>query len=245
VGHELGHFKGDDTAFSRRFYPIFRGATDAMANLDQMRSENAMAIVLLPALSVLSYFFECFAGAEKEIGRERELAADRIGISISSPRSAASALVKAHAFGDYWQNALQRMRETINTGGSVTNVSATFSALVVENSSDAILLGLDDQRLPHPFDSHPPLSVRLQAMGVAMSDIQDTALDTAPQSSAVELIDDYEKLEEELTKVQRSLLERAGEIRVNAQRKCPACAQLSPMAAHSCACGFNFGRYLG
>jgi Zn-dependent protease with chaperone function len=245
VGHELGHFKGEDTRFSRRFYPIYRGATDAIASLERMRSESAMAIALIPVLSVLSYFFESFATAESEIGRQRELAADQVGATVSNPQNAASALVKVHAFSDCWQSALQRMRETINVGNPVNNVSAMFAGFVVENSSQAILIGLENQSLPHPMDTHPPLNVRLQAIGVSISEVESAALDTSPQGSAAEMIDDYEKLEKELTKVQQTLMEKAGEVRVNAQKKCRACARPNPLSADTCSCGFNFRRYLG
>ncbi len=33
LGHELGHYKGGDTAFSTRFYPIYRGTSDALEAL--------------------------------------------------------------------------------------------------------------------------------------------------------------------------------------------------------------------
>src|SRR5207253_136023 len=30
LGHELGHYKGDDTVFSQKFYPIYRGTLDSL-----------------------------------------------------------------------------------------------------------------------------------------------------------------------------------------------------------------------
>lgn len=94
VGHELGHFKGDDTRFSRRFAPIYRGAIEALSTLQQNISESITSLAMMPAVSVLSYFFESFATAKNEIGRDRELAADKIGAELSSSGTMASALVK-------------------------------------------------------------------------------------------------------------------------------------------------------
>jgi len=208
--------------------------------LEQNVSGSIMSLALLPVISVLSYFFESFAVAESKIGRERELAADRVGLEVPSNRDTASALVKAHAFGDYWESALQRMRETLNQGNTVTNVNPIFCALVSEMSSPSVLVGLGDQRLSHPTDTHPPLNVRLDAIGVTMAEIESAALTTSPEVSAAELIDHYEELETELTKAEQTLMVRNGEVRLNPQIKCPACGRMSPVSADSCACGFNF-----
>jgi Zn-dependent protease with chaperone function len=99
VGHELEHFKGNDTKFSRRFAPIYRGSFEALGTLQQSMSASVASIGMMPALSVLSYFFESFTTAKNEIGRDRELAADKIGAELSSREAAGSALLKTHAFG--------------------------------------------------------------------------------------------------------------------------------------------------
>lgn len=245
IGHELGHFRGEDTLFSRRFYPIYRGAGETISSLTDNTSGALMFLVLLPIVSVLSYFWESFAVAENEIGRQRELAADQIGVDVSSARDTASALVKVHAFGSCWENALQRMRDTLNEGKTVNNVSQVFCAIVTERSRPTAFVGLDDQRLSHPFDTHPPLNVRLDAIRVTMAESESAALSTPPENSAASLIDHHEELEIEITKAKQALMVRAGEVRLNAQIQCPACARLSPMTANACACGFRFGRYGG
>jgi Zn-dependent protease with chaperone function len=245
VGHELGHFKGNDTKFSRRFAPIYRGATEALASLQQNMSESITSVGMMPALSVLSYFFESFATAKNEIGRDRELAADRVGAELSSREAAASALVKTHAFGDSWGSALQRMRERLNTGNPVPNVSAVFGEFVAENADSSRLIGLDDECLAHPMDTHPPLKARLESLGVTMESIQNAALVTSPEHPAVRLIDHYEQIEAELTRMEQTLMEKTGEVSQNPQLQCPACGKLSPVSADVCSCGLRFGRSMG
>ena len=112
-------------------------------------------------------------------------------------------------------------------------------------SNPSALLGLDDQRLSHPTDTHPPLNVRLEAIGVTMAEIESITLITSPEVSAARLIDRYEELEKELTRAEQTLMVRKGEVRLNAQIKCPACARVSPVSTDACACGFRFGRYRG
>lgn len=245
IGHELGHFKGNDTKFSRRFAPIYRGATEALRTLQQNMSESVASVGMMPALSVLSYFFQSFATAENEISRDRELAADRIGAEVSSREAAGAALVKVHAFAGCWDSALQQMRDSLNEGRAVPNASIAFGAFVAENTEPSRLLGLDNDCLSHPFDSHPPLKTRLDALGVTVEWVQRSALMTTPEYPAVRLIDDHEEIEAELTKMDRTLMEKSGEVSQNAQLRCPACGQYSPVSADACSCGLRFGRSMG
>ncbi len=99
LGHELAHYKGLDTRFSQRFYPIYRGATQGLVNIASGFSEKGGAgqLVLLPAFATLSYFLDSFSESEKAISRERELAADKEAANIDSARNLAIALAKLHA----------------------------------------------------------------------------------------------------------------------------------------------------
>ena len=242
VGHELGHFKGNDTKFSRRFAPIYRGALEALGTLQASRSTGISGIAMMPAINLLAYYFEAFATAKNEIGRDRELAADATGAELSSRQAMGLALVKVHAFADLWEGALQRMRDWLNERKTVPNVSAIYADYVGENSDPSRLIGLGDECLAHPLDTHPPLKTRLDALGVSIESIQAAALATSPENPSVRLIDHYADIEAELTKMEQALLEKTGEVSKNAQIQCPACGKLSPVSADACSCGLRFGR---
>ncbi|WDT80696.1 MAG: M48 family metallopeptidase [Candidatus Manganitrophus sp.] len=107
IGHELGHYHGQDTEYSLKFYPIYRGTLTSIAALQSAGNSNSKLIALLPAIAVLGYFFESFATAESRISRQRELAADQAGISLTSPKTLAAALVKVHAFSGLWETVDQ------------------------------------------------------------------------------------------------------------------------------------------
>ena len=65
IGHELSHFKGEDTVRGRQFYPVFRGTVDALHAL--YAGERGVArIATLPAFAILSYLLESFAVALNE-----------------------------------------------------------------------------------------------------------------------------------------------------------------------------------
>jgi Zn-dependent protease with chaperone function len=244
VGHELGHFKGDDTAFGRKFSPIYRGASAAIMALGDNMSGSIMSAGLLPAFSVISYFYNSFATVANEISRTRELAADTVSVEVAGALDSASSLVKEVAFAGYVESARDRMRESLSWGNETENLSNVFVELVRENSQPALLVGLDEECLSHPLDTHPPLKIRLDAFGVRMEAIEGATLATTPSDPAVNLIDDYEQFEKELTKAEQSIMEHYGEVIRYEQQICPACQQLSPIGTRACHCGFNFVRGL-
>jgi Zn-dependent protease with chaperone function len=208
IGHELAHYKGLDTQFSEKFYPVYRGTIASIAALHESGSEGARIIALLPAMVILGFFLESFAVAENRISRERELAADQEGVRVSDRETFGSALLKIHAFSGYWQGIQLGMQEALEQEKVFRNASAIFAGIVNEEANPQSFEGLADHRMAHPTDSHPPLTARLDALGLAVSDIKDLALSIKPQKPAIDLIEGYEGLEEEITAIQHILIAR-------------------------------------
>lgn len=198
IGHELGHFLGEDTAFSRRFYPIYRRTHDGIAALGQ-QAGGWRSIALLPAMHLLAFFLESFARAESGLSRERELVADNVGASVSSVQTAGVALVKVHAFTDHFQRVLRDMRAELAAKRRTENASLHYLHLVQEDARPEALQGLDQQRIPHPFDSHPPLSVRLEALGLTLEECSGAALQVTAAEMAIGLIHGAASVEQALT----------------------------------------------
>lgn len=207
IGHELAHYKGDDTRFSLRFYPVYRGTSAAIASLQlQVGDEGAGAFALLPALAVLTYFMDSFAVAENTLGREREIEADRAGASLTSVDAMATALVKVHAFAGVWSGFDSAAAEAIKAGNFYTNASVLFAGAVATNASAKSLEGLADSRMSHPTDSHPPLAVRLAALKSGIDRVASMALNVTPDDSAVDYIADAVQRETDLSSAYQGIL---------------------------------------
>ena len=73
-------------------------------------------------------------------------------------------------------------------------IAGVLAALVTTASMD------------HPTDSHPPLSLRLQNLGVTLGTVAQPALAVAPDNPAIVLFDAPEKLEEEISSAYQQLL---------------------------------------
>jgi Zn-dependent protease with chaperone function len=208
IGHELGHFKGEDTKFSQRFYPIYRGTTTSLAALQETGDGWLGRIAVLPALAVLSYFLECFSVAESRLGRLRELAADQAAASVTSPRIIASALVKLHAFTGWWKELQDAAINAVREGRVFANMSKTYAEAVALNAKSEIIQGVARTHLSHPTDSHPPLSERLESLRLQLEDVSTDALVVAPAEPAIAHVDEAEGREEEISAAYQVILAR-------------------------------------
>ena len=235
IAHELGHFKGADTAFSLHFYPIYRGALDSLHGVSRTATQITKygqyipiagirilallgSLTLYPSLYMIGFFLECFAGAEKRISREREIAADAVAAETAGTANIATALTKLVAFTGMWDQVTSAMRDGLmagymNIGGErydarqfFANASEVYAFTVAQCAEPTLLDGLDAKAIPHPTDSHPPLSIRLAALGKNLIDIRSDALNLSPHPSSNEVIDRCEELEVQLSTVEQALL---------------------------------------
>lgn len=205
LGHELAHFHGEDTKFSKRFYPIYRGTTASLEAVQNAGGEGASAIALLPAVAIFGYFLESFSMAESQISRERELIADRAGATVATEQDIATALVKLHAFSGIWTSLVEEAVERLRAGKYIVNTSKLFAEVAMGHATPNVLADLESMRLHHPTDSHPPLAARLQALRVPLSEVSTKALNVCPEDAAINWFDQHEELEESIS-VQLQLL---------------------------------------
>jgi len=214
VGHELGHFRGEDTKFSLRFYPIYAGTNQAIEALHAQNEDGARMLALLPALAILSFFMEQFAAAERTIGRERELEADKAGASVANGQALAAALLKVGVTVPLWQQITVAMVEALNKGKVYTNVSTMFAEFAARTITPEAFADVDQGVMSHPTDTHPPTAMRIQALGVSIDDARRAAANVKPDTSSATLLANAAALEEELTEIQHRVLLEIGAARL-------------------------------
>ena len=171
IGHELGHFYGHDLEISARFYPIYGRAIHSLSAVTGVsRSEIVARVTLASAIGVLRYFLTSFAVAERAMARDRELLADRAGTHVSSPAAMASALVKITACTPVCERLIRSLPHSRDGAESMESLGDQVVRAAGLAERDAYAAVLDRVRLPHPTDTHPPLSVRLQALGTSVQE---------------------------------------------------------------------------
>ena len=167
IAHELVHFKGEDTRYSKEFMPIYRGASEALVQMFANTGKNLSSFVVLPAALILYYFLDAFTSAERQIGRQREFDADRVAVNATDSMLLASALLKIHAVGGLLGITVDYNNTAALDGKVLRNIGPIYEDIAVTRvfTNEAALRDLGQAHIPHPTDTHPPLTDRLEAIG--------------------------------------------------------------------------------
>ncbi len=206
VSHELGHFKGQDTEFSQKFYPVYQGLISSLAGLAGM--QGWMAYAVMPSSMMLGTFLTSFAAAEAKLGRERELAADAVAVGATDARAFAVALGRIIVASSYWEKMDKELAGLASGGRELVNVSRFAAAQALADVAPEVLAEMGSGKMVHPTDSHPPAGLRLEAIGTSFDLIKEEILAPPSGPPAIDLIDGVDAVEEELSAAYRDRLAR-------------------------------------
>ncbi|MDG3005301.1 M48 family metallopeptidase [Paludisphaera mucosa] len=165
LAHEMAHFSGDDTLYSRKISPLLARYGLYLQSL----SENPIA---LPVYFFMNGFRALFELSRGEQSRSREFRADRIAAEATSPRDLAAALLRISAYAEFRgeiQQDLFSRKEALEAADISARIERGFHEHAMAFAADP---RLGDLEPAHPFDTHPPLAQRLEAVGVPI-DSQD------------------------------------------------------------------------
>jgi len=208
IGHELGHFKGEDTVYSLKFAPVYAGLGHAIATLND-DDAGATVIAKLPAIVMLSFMYDLFSINENRISRDREFEADQAGISVASKEALATSLGKVAVYSQLWAGIRENNIVRLNEGKISRNLGKVFedSALfdVSARHIDEILDLILGTRIAHPTDSHPPIAARYDKIGFDPENLTGQVL-TQVGSSLPAVIDEPDSIEEELTSFEHQMM---------------------------------------
>ncbi len=207
VGHELGHFRGQDTFYSLKFSPVYSGLTHAVSKMESPEEGGgADSIATLPALSMLSFMIDVFHTNVSAISREREFEADKAAAEVAMPQALATSLLKISLYGQAWNTLQEHTVARLTQGKTTRNLSQLFSSTVRydvnRESLPQVIDTIAQETIAHPTDSHPPTVHRIQALGLSVDDIDHQSL-LIPEECAIDLIQDHRALEERLTILQQ------------------------------------------
>jgi Zn-dependent protease with chaperone function len=162
LAHEMAHFSGGDTLFARKISPLLARYENYMAHMQG-------GLVTLPMYFLLLCFRACYELPRSQISRDREFRADAIAANATTPDDFAAGLLRITAYshfrGTIETNLFRHNREleSVDIGGSIDRGFAEY-ALSFAQQAD-----LGSQSAAHPFDSHPPLVQRWEALGIPWS----------------------------------------------------------------------------
>ena len=206
VGHELGHFRGEDTRYSLKFYPIYSGTQQAIQALMAGTDNSAGSLTILPGYVLLMFFMERFALAESKISRFRELKADQAGSEVSSSIALITSLLKMGAFASLWPELRKSMADALNQGKAITNASSLYAESAADSMTPEVLFETIHTSIPHPTDSHPTTAQRISNLGLSLDELKASIVASDANDSAVTLLSNPAELEKEITRFEHQVL---------------------------------------
>ncbi len=187
-GHELAHFSGQDTLWSRKISPLL----GKFALYLQLLGTGLTIVVS----SFMHVFWKLYMLSIGRLSREREFRADGIGAGLTSSQAMQRALIKVSGYCEYRAKTENAMIEQ-----NRLNPELRLAARLEDGYGDFLKAFTSDAKAaysetPHPFDSHPPLEQRLQSLGANAADalkeqylhapLAQTWHDTMPTAPAME-----------------------------------------------------------
>ncbi len=172
IGHELGHFIGEDTEYSLRFAPIYASVVQNLNAVDASGKGDGKT-VFKHVILLGEYFLSSFDLAVQHWSRIREFAADATGASVTSGRDIVSSLLRISVLEPHINAVLS---EYWDKGGRVTGGILQAVRQRVKDQGFSDPAQHLEQAQAHPTDSHPSLRQRMEALRIApSSDLMEAA----------------------------------------------------------------------
>ena len=135
--------------------------------------------------------------------------ADNSGKEITSKETFGKALTKIYAYTGIWELIEKQMVKAIGENKTIVNTSAYYSQLLEVVDKETFINTIAEKHIEHPTDSHPSLDTRLKNLGFKQETFKDV-VKSIEANPAIELIQDYAKLEEELSELEHVRLIKTG-----------------------------------
>jgi Zn-dependent protease with chaperone function len=162
LAHEMAHFSGDDTVYSKKISPLLRRYGTYLEALYK-------AGVTRPIFYFMNCFRAMFELSLSRLSRLREFRADRIAMEATSPRDFSGAMLRIAAYSKFRYNVehglfkQERALEAANISQQIADGFQSFATRFATQHDPGALA------TSHPFDTHPPMVERLNAIGVRLT----------------------------------------------------------------------------
>jgi Zn-dependent protease with chaperone function len=169
LAHEMAHFQAGDTIYSKKIAPL-------VARFDRYLLALSEGGPTTPVFYFMNCFRALFELSLSKLSREREFRADQVAAQLASPRDLAAALLKIAAYSTYRakvQDELFGHNAVLQEANICDRIERGFAEFASQFADSS---GLVELHSAHPFDSHPAMSARLEALGVPLNKEQARSL---------------------------------------------------------------------
>lgn len=190
--HELAHFSGNDTYFSRKISPLLNKFHFYLATLYEL----GIAYPIFLCTLMFRNLYEISLG---KLSRQREFRADRIAAELVGGDALARALVRIVAYSSYRgevESGLLNSAKVDEEIGVKRRLEDGFLNFAPKFAESGLIGQIQSS---HPFDSHPPIDQRFAALKSTHSPESIRSLLAAPGDGKWHTrIRDVDRIESEL-----------------------------------------------
>lgn len=159
IGHELGHFSSRDTERGSEVGARFQLMC---AHFSMISGEDAdPAWIERPAIWMTAQYLHHFQVAVHHWSRAQELVADRSGAQVAGERLFCQALLRVIAL----DSEIDRLLAERQQSNLIQALSEHLQRTPIRLNDSVLSRAID-----HPFDTHPPTTLRLQQLGIELDD---------------------------------------------------------------------------
>jgi heat shock protein HtpX len=188
LAHEFGHYYGGDTRLGPIIYNLRGAIYRTVTNLARRRS-----ILQVP----FAWYGESALKLTHGVSREQEFAADELAASLIGAKPLSDALRTIHAGAVLYPPYLQSEVSPVLSAGFRPGLTSGFTMFLAAPSIQKAAAEVVQEEIAtgkaDPFDSHPPLRDRVNALAALGS-----AETTTVESLATSLLRKLDELETEL-----------------------------------------------
>jgi Zn-dependent protease with chaperone function len=211
IGHELGHFRGEDLYFTERFVPAVLGLQRSIESVTAP-GHRLLALSRLPAILGITGMLWVLLRVAGPIRQQREFEADRAAIEVSNGAALIAAVTKIAVLGVSWPSFARGYGILAHKGIGRRNLARDYLLIVRQVLTNAdrerLAQELLKARVAHPFDSHPTLAQRAAVLKVNAQEVIAGSL--ASLSDWKDGVRESQSLEEEVTAVETEFARRPG-----------------------------------
>lgn len=191
--HELTHLHEGDTASGALLGPKLHRFDLYIA----LMSENVATLIVYYPLYLYRMLFEL---AWQRNSREREFVADSNASALISPAAIIESLIKISAYASYRYEVERDLFANNALHESELGIRKTIAAgLPAHVNSPGFISAMREHNVPHPFDSHPPLTERMRNVGFSVEETAYAAVAAElPTESWVDLMPVADNIEQQL-----------------------------------------------
>jgi Zn-dependent protease with chaperone function len=181
LAHEFGHYHSGDVAIGPWIYKTRAAIARTVSGVHDTWLEG-----------LFLWYGRQFLKVTHGVSRQQEFIADAIAANLCGPDAMARALRRVAALGPAFASYVQQEVMPVLRAGFLPPVATGFNVFIsaerVAAMSDKILTIVETQTEADPFDTHPTLRERLNALGA------DGKSSATAEPAAATLIEDADRL---------------------------------------------------